>query len=106
MRRLPYLNGIRAFEAAARRGSFTSAAAELAVTPAAVSRMVRLLEQRLGVGLFERGANRLMLTAAGRSYHVGLVPILDALVLLTEQVQAHSGTRVLTLGVGPTFAVR
>ena len=106
MRRLPYLNGLKAFEAAARRGSFASAAAELNVTPSAVSRMVRLLEARLGVDLFERSANRLALTAAGRAYHVGLVPIFDALVLLTDQVEARSATRALTIGVGPTFAIR
>jgi LysR family glycine cleavage system transcriptional activator len=106
MRRLPYLNGIRAFEASARLGSFAGAAAELNVTPAAISRMVRLLEERVGVVLFERGANRLTLTAQGRAYQVGLTPILDALAYLTEQVKSHSGHQVLTVGVGPTFAVR
>jgi LysR family glycine cleavage system transcriptional activator len=106
MRRLPYLNGIRAFEAAARNGSFARAAGELNVTPAAVSRMVRLLEQRLAVVLFERGANRLTLTAAGRAYQVGLASIFDALAGLTEQVRAHGASRVLTVGVGPTFAIR
>jgi LysR family glycine cleavage system transcriptional activator len=106
MRRLPYLNGIRAFEASARLGSFAGAAAELSVTPAAISRMVRLLEERLGVALFERGANRLTLTAPGRAYQVGLTPILDALAYLTEQVKTYSSHQVLTVGVGPTFAVR
>jgi DNA-binding transcriptional LysR family regulator len=47
MRRLPFLNGVRAFEAAARAESFAKAAGELNVTPAAVSRMVALIEQRL-----------------------------------------------------------
>ena len=70
MRKLPFLNGVRAFEAAARAESFAKAAGELNVTPAAVSRMVQLLEQRLGVPLFERKANRLTLTAAGRAYPV------------------------------------
>lgn len=106
MRRLPHLNGIRAFEAAARSGSFAAASAELNVTPAAVSRMVRLFEERLGVGLFERRANRLALTAAGRAYQVGLAPILGALVQLTDQVKLRSANRVLTIGVGPTFAIR
>jgi LysR family transcriptional regulator, glycine cleavage system transcriptional activator len=106
MRRLPYLNGVKAFEVAARCGSFSSAATELNVSPAAVSRMVRLLEERLGVILFERSANRLTLTAPGRAYQIGLSPILDALVQLTDQVKAQSGSRVLTIGVGPTFAVR
>jgi len=59
MRNLPSLNAARAFEAAARSGSFVGAAQELNVTPAAISRMVRLLEDRLGVPLFERKANRL-----------------------------------------------
>jgi LysR family transcriptional regulator, glycine cleavage system transcriptional activator len=106
MRKLPYLNGIRAFEAAARHGSFAKAATELSVTSAAISRMVRLLENRLGVELFERRPNRLVPTEAGHAYHVGLSPIFDALALLTEQVQGLSPDRVLTVGVGPTFAIR
>ena len=53
MRKLPFLNGIKAFEATARTGSFTKAAYELSVTPAAVSRMVHLLEERLGVALVD-----------------------------------------------------
>ena len=59
MRRLLFLNGIKAFEAAARSGSFAAAGAELNVSAAAVSRMVHLLEDRLGVALFERKANKL-----------------------------------------------
>ena len=106
MRRLPFLNGVRAFEAAARAGSFAGAAKELHVTPAAVSRMVKLLEARLGVALFERQANRLTPTPAGRSYQTGLGPILDALVQLTDTVTASARRRPLTIGVGPTFAAR
>ena len=106
MRRLPFLNGIRAFEAAARTGSFAKAANELHVTPAAVSRMVQLLEARLGFALFERKANRLTLTAAGRTYQGGLTQLFDQLANLTEQVSAIAGNRVLTVGVGPTFATR
>jgi LysR family transcriptional regulator, glycine cleavage system transcriptional activator len=106
MRRLLFLNGIKAFEAAARSGSFAGAGAELNVSAAAVSRMVHLLEQRLGVALFERKANRLAMTAAGRAYQNGLTPIFDALASLTAQVTAPSSLRVLTIGVGPTFAMR
>lgn len=106
MRRLLFLNGIRAFEAAARTGSFAGAGSELNVSAAAVSRMVHLLEDRLGVALFERKANRLAMTAAGRAYQSGLTPIFDALASLTAQVTAPSGVRVLTVGVGPTFAMR
>ena len=86
VRRLPYLNGIKAFEAAARSGSFAAAAGELNVSPAAISRMVHLLEERLGVALFERKANRLALTATGHTYQAGLTTIFDALANLTSQV--------------------
>ena len=106
MRRLLFLNGIKAFEAAARTGSFAAAGAELNVSAAAVSRMVHLLEERLGVALFERKANRLATTAAGRAYQSGLTPIFDALASLTAQVTAPSSVRVLTIGVGPTFAMK
>src|SRR5207245_6097485 len=83
MRRLLFLNGIKAFEAAARSGSFAAAGHELNVSAAAISRMVHLLEDRLGVALFERKANRLVTTAAGRAYQSGLTPIFDALASLT-----------------------
>jgi LysR family glycine cleavage system transcriptional activator len=66
-RRLPSLNALRAFEAAARHGRMTRAAEELAVTHGAVSRQVRHLEQVLGVALFEGPKNRLALTEAGRA---------------------------------------
>src|ERR1700754_3215641 len=106
MRRLLFLNGIKAFEAAARTGSFSAAGTELHVSPAAVSRMVHLLEERLGIALFERKANRLVMTPAGRAYQNGLTPIFDALASLTAQVTAPSSVRVLTIGVGPTFALK
>ena len=106
MRRLLFLNGIKAFEAAARGGSFAAAALELNVSAAAISRMVHLLEERLGMVLFERKANRLELTTAGRAYQSGLTPIFDSLAALTAQVTAPSNLRVLTIGVGPTFAMR
>ena len=64
-RPLPPLNGLRAFEAAARHRSFTAAAAELNVTPAAVSHQVKGLEGFLGVPLFRRLHRGLVLTDAG-----------------------------------------
>lgn len=103
-RSLPFLNGLRAFEAAARHGSFAAGGAELHVSPAAVSRLVRLLEQRLGIALFERGANRLALTAAGKAYRSGLGTLFDELERLTVATVAQAGQRTLTLGVGPSFA--
>jgi LysR family glycine cleavage system transcriptional activator len=68
--------------------------------------MVHLLEERLGVALFERKANKLALTQPGRAYQSGLTPIFDALASLTAQVTSPSSLRVLTIGVGPTFAMR
>lgn len=106
MRNLPSLNGIRAFEAAARCGSFVGAAEELNVTPAAISRLVKLLEERLEVPLFLRNPNNLTLTPAGAAYQPGLTTMLDSLAALTDRVKTLSGRQVLTVGVGPTFAIR
>ena len=66
-RRLPPLTALRAFEAAARHASFAKAADELAVTPAAVSQQIRLLEADLGVSLFRRLPRGLVLTEAAKS---------------------------------------
>lgn len=106
MRNIPPLNGLRAFEAAARLGSFTAAGDELGVSPAAISRLVKLLEDRLRVPLFTRAANRLELTGAGRLYRDELTPLFDKLENLTSRVVAYDEPAVLTVGVGPTFAVR
>lgn len=103
-RQLPFLNGMRAFEAAARLGAFAAAGAELHVSPAAISRMVRLLEQRLGVPLFERRANRLALTAAGVTYRDGLGRLLDELEALTGRIRAEAGRQIVTIDAGPSFA--
>jgi LysR family transcriptional regulator of beta-lactamase len=105
LRRLPPLNGLRAFEATGRNGSFTAAAKELNVTQTAVSRMVRLLEERLGFRLFQRQANALELTAQGEALLSGLTDSFNSIARLTEQVAAMRAGPVLTVGVGPTLAV-
>lgn len=105
MRRLPSLNGLRVFEAAGRHGSFTAAAKELNVTQTAVSRMVRLLEQRLGLTLFRRHANGLELTTQGRVFLSGLSDSFDQIARLADQVTAMRAGPVLTVGIGPTLAV-
>jgi DNA-binding transcriptional LysR family regulator len=106
MRRLPSLNGLRAFEAAARHGSFVAAGNELNVTQAAVSRLVRLLEARLGFPLFERLPNGLALTPQGKAFAPHLTAAFDAIAAASQQVAGMRSTPVLTLGVGPSFAVR
>jgi len=99
-----FLNGLRAFEAAARHGSFTAAAAELHVTQAAVSQQVRLLEKRLGFALFRRHANRLELTDRGRAFQPRLTDAFDAIERLIEEATLQSGL-VLTVGVAPAFGL-
>src|SRR5712672_1241176 len=74
-RRLPPLNALKAFEAAARHESFTRAAEELCVTQGAVSHQVKALEAELGLKLFNRERQRLVITEAGRTY---LVVVRDA----------------------------
>lgn len=68
MRRLPHVTWLRSFEAAARHSSFTSAADDLNLTPAAVSQQIRLLEQHLGIQLFKRLAKGVELTDVGQAY--------------------------------------
>jgi DNA-binding transcriptional LysR family regulator len=68
LRRLPPLNALKAFEAAARHESFTRAAEELCVTQGAVSHQVKALEAALGLKLFNRERQRLRITEAGRDY--------------------------------------
>src|SRR5271154_4051142 len=79
--RLPPLNGLRAFEAAGRHLSFKAAATELSVTPGAVSRQVKHLEQALGVPLFQRLHRSLILTAQGEAL---LPKVADAFERLSE----------------------
>lgn len=103
--RPPSLNRLRAFESAARLGSFAAAAAELNVTPAAVSQKVRLLEGSLGFKLFRRHANNLELTDQGRAYQPGLHDAFAAIARLTDQVRAMRAGPVLTVGVAPALAL-
>ena len=105
-RQLPSLNGLRAFEAAGRHGSFKAAAEELNVTQTAVSHMVRLLEEHLGFALFRRHANRLELTDQGRAFQPGLTDAFDAIARLAEQVASMRAGPVLIVGVAPALALR
>lgn len=104
MRLLPPLNGIRAFEAAARHESFSRAAEELYVTPAAISQQVKALEGWLNVELFQRRSRGLVLTVAGRTYLSRLTDILDRLAEATETVKNVGHTTILTVGTTPGFA--
>jgi len=85
---LPPLNGLRAFEAAARLGSFAAAGNELGVTPGAVSQQVRGLEERLGVLLFERRPQSLAPTGPARALLPVLTEALDAIAAAARRVRA------------------
>ncbi len=104
---LPSIGDLVAFESAARHSSFTRAAAELNLTQSAVSRAVRLLEDRIGVTLFERIRQRVILTAAGAVYLQDVRRILAELREATHRIMAFAdSTTILNIAVLPTFATR
>src|SRR5947209_14711021 len=105
-RQLPPLNALRAFEAAARSESFTRAAEELCVTQGAVSHQVKSLEETLGIKLFNRERQRLIITDAGREY---LNVVRDALARIaagTEHVLQRQNPGLLTVSTSPDFAAK
>ena len=102
--RLPPLNALRAFEAAARHLSVKHAANELCVTPGAVSQMLKMLEAHLGVTLFRRVNRGIFLTDAGQAY---LPPVRNAfrqIAEATRRVTVADDTGILTVSVTPFFA--
>ena len=103
MRRLPPLAALRAFEAAARHLSFKHAAAELAVTPTAISHQVRLLEDTLGQRLFERRTRRVILTAAGHALYAPLRDGFDAIAEAVDSVRATTDPGAVTLTATMAF---
>lgn len=105
-RRLPSLNALRAFEAAARHGSFTKAAVELNVTQGAVSHQVKALETDLGVALFRRLHQKLELTPAGEGYLPAVREGFDRLEVGTVQLLARERSNLLTVSMSPNFAAK
>jgi LysR family transcriptional regulator, glycine cleavage system transcriptional activator len=105
-RRLPPLNGLKAFEAAARSESFTRAAQELNVTQGAISHQVKALEVTLGLKLFHRERQRLILTEAGRDYLTVIRDALDQIAVGTERLLQRQESGVLTVSTSPDFAAK
>lgn len=103
-RRLPPLNQLRAFEAAARHGGFVAAGIELGITPGAVSQQVKSLEELLGLALFLRRPNGLVLTEAGRNLAPGLAEGLDRLAAATAQLAGPAVAGRLVVSALPAFA--
>lgn len=102
-RRLPPLNALKAFEAAARLGNIVRAAEELCVTRGAISQQIRLLEDHLGVELFQRNAHRIKLAPAAQS----LLPIvsyaLDAIAVEAGKLRGSALKGRITVAVAPAF---
>lgn len=104
---LPPVGSLVAFECAARHESFSRAAEELNLTQSAVSRQIRTLEGIVGVALFERVRQRVVLSEAGRAYLADVRRSLGDLGEATHRVMGFAGTRgVLELAVLPTFGTR
>ncbi|CEJ14336.1 Glycine cleavage system transcriptional activator [bacterium YEK0313] len=103
--RLPPLNSLRVFEAAARLLSFKNAAEELLLTPSAVSHGIQALEQWLGTPLFVRGTRGIVLTEAGSAYYPKVQAALAMLAAASGELLVHHGRR-LTVSAAPTFASR
>ncbi|NQV47424.1 MAG: transcriptional regulator GcvA [Rhodospirillaceae bacterium] len=105
-RRLPPLNSLRAFEAAAHHLSFTKAAAELNVTPAAISHQVKALEELAGTPLFVRLTRALALTDRGRSALPALTEAFDRLAEGAGLLTGGPETDVFTITTAPSFAAK
>ena len=106
MRSLPNLAGLVAFEAVARRLSFSAAGRELHVTQGAVSHRIRTLEEELGVRLFERNPRRVELTIEGAALHRATGDAFARLRLGLEEVASLQADARLTVSCSPSFAIR
>lgn len=104
--RLPSLNGLRAFEAAARHLSFTLAASELNVTQTAISHQIRRLEEELGIRLFIRQNRALALTPEARDYLPGVRAAFNDLRLATDRLLRKDDNKVLTVSTLASLAAK
>ena len=104
--RLPPLNALRVFEAAARHLSFKEAAVELHITQAAVSHQIKSLEEYLGVQLFRRGARGVQLTDAARACLSKLREGFDALASAVEMIRERGDGAELVITAPPVFTAR
>ncbi|PDT88472.1 LysR family transcriptional regulator [Bradyrhizobium sp. Y36] len=102
---LPPLNALRAFEAAARHLSFKQAAHELHVTAGAISQQIRLLEERLGVQLFERRTRQVVLTSAGETYLAQVRKAFRRLADATAELKPEGVTSLLHIGLHASVAL-
>jgi LysR family glycine cleavage system transcriptional activator len=106
MRRLPPMSSLRAFEAAARHRSFKQAAAELAVTPTAISHQVRALEEYLGLRLFERRTRHVVLTVDAEPLYVALRAGFDSFVEAVDRLTAPRMRAIVTISATTAFMAK
>ncbi|MFZ6743544.1 LysR substrate-binding domain-containing protein [Undibacterium sp. JH2W] len=106
MRRLPSLSALRAFEAAARHGSFKQAANELAVTPTAISHQIRLLEEYTGLCLFERQVRKVVLTDAGAELYPVLRDGFNAFETTLQRLGKSQARRRVIISTTSAFMAR
>src|SRR4030088_3036449 len=104
--RLPSLNGLRAFEAAARHLSFTNAASELNVTQTAISHQIKRLEEELGIRLFVRQNRALTLTPQAKEYLPGVRAAFNDLRLATDRLLRQDDDHVLTISTLASLAAK
>lgn len=105
-KRLPPLNAIRAFEVAARHLSFTKAAQEMNVTQVAVSRQIKLLEDVIGVALFKRRNNLILLTDAGQIALPSIREAFEQLASAFERIESSSESSMVHITTAPGFAAQ
>lgn len=106
-RKMPPLNSLRVFEAAARRGSFTAAAEELSVTQSAISKQIKQLEDYLCLKLFERRYQQVILTEKSEKYLPAIQSAFDSISAATDQLYSHSKNKlILRLNLLPSLSNR
>nr|WP_036591211.1 transcriptional regulator GcvA [Oceanospirillum maris] len=106
MRRLPPMNALRVFEAAARNESFAQAAEELFITASAVSHQIKSLESYLGLSLFRRNKRKVELSAAGTQYLQSIRAALDEIEAATYRLTSNPERDTVTISVAPNFLIR
>jgi LysR family glycine cleavage system transcriptional activator len=105
-RRLPPLNSLKSFEAAGRLLSFTAAAKELNVTQAAVSHQIKVIEDFLGIALFDRYPRRLALTEQGKTLLPEVIEAFDRVSLAVAAISREQFSNVLSVRLAPSFAAK
>jgi len=101
---LPSLDLLKAFEASARRMSFTLAGEDLFLSQSAISRQIQMLEDQLGVRLFHRRTRSLLLTEKGQIYYREIAQLLEQLREATARLTATPSSSILTVATTPSFA--